>query len=321
MTDNFTDSSSSSGAKWFFKDEQLYSNPTIDAHLTNLPLPHASAIIGSMKNIKNLILDMDGVLWHGETPLPGLADFFNTLRACGIQFVLATNNASKTPAMYVEKLARFGVTVAEDQVFTSAEATGSYVAQEYETGTDAFVVGDVGLQTAIRRRGFRLLSVEDVMVGETAVFVVAGFNPNVTYPQLAAGSLLVHKGARFIGSNPDLTYPSEYGPLPGAGSFLAFLQAATGVEPTIIGKPGPLIFQMAMQKLGGTPQNTAMVGDRLETDIAGGQAAGIQTILVLSGISQQKDLNHNNPHQPNHIFDNIREIAKALKALHPTNII
>ena len=266
-----------------------------------------------MKNIKNLILDMDGVLWHGETPLPGLADFFNTLRTCGIQFVLATNNASKTPAMYVEKLARFGVTVSEDQVFTSAEATGSYVAQEYEAGAAAFVVGDVGLQTAISRRGFRLLSVEDVMAGETAVFVVAGFNPNITYPQLAAGSLLVHKGARFIGSNPDLTYPSEYGPLPGAGSFLTFLQASTGVEPTVIGKPGPLIFQMAMQKLGGTPQNTAMVGDRLETDIAGGQAAGIQTILVLSGITQQNDLNHGNPFQPDYVFKDINNIIVDLK--------
>ena len=269
-----------------------------------------------MDQIKNLILDMDGVLWHGEKPLHGLADFFATLQQCGIQFVLATNNASKTPAMYVEKLARFGVTVAQDQVFTSAEATGSYVEQAYVAGTAVFVVGAVGLQEAMRRRDFRLLSVAEVMAGETAEFVVAGFNPNVTYPELAAGSLLVHKGARFIGTNPDLTFPSEYGPLPGAGSLLALIQAATGVQPTVIGKPGPLIFQMAMQKLGGTPQNTAMVGDRLETDIAGGKAAGIQTILVLSGISQQKDLSHGIPHQPDYIFEGINAIANALKALH-----
>lgn len=268
-----------------------------------------------MENIKNLILDMDGVLWRGETPMPGLVNFFTTLHDCGIQFVLATNNASKTPAMYVEKLARFGVTVSEDQIFTSAEATGHYVAEKYPTDAAVFVVGGVGLQTAVEKRGFRLLKIEEVMAGETAEFIVVGFNPEITYPQFAAGSLLVQRGADFIGSNPDLTFPSEYGNLPGAGSFLALIQAATGVEPTVIGKPHPLIFQMATQKLGGTPQNTAIVGDRLETDIAGGQAAGIQTILVLSGITQQKDLNHNNSYQPNYIFQHIGSIATTLKTV------
>ncbi|MBK8901778.1 MAG: HAD-IIA family hydrolase [Anaerolineaceae bacterium] len=265
-----------------------------------------------MKQIRNLILDMDGVLWRGDLPMPGLADFFITLRQQGIQFVLATNNAAKTPLQYVEKLARFGVTVAKDQIFTSAEATGDYVQGRYNPGAPVFVVGDVGLQTAIQTRGFRLLSVEEVMGGETAVFVVAGFNPHAEYNQMAAGALLIHKGADFIGTNPDLTFPSEYGPLPGAGSFLAFLQAATGVSPVVIGKPGPLIFQMAMQKLGGTPQNTAMVGDRLETDIAGGKAAGIQTILVLSGISQLDDLAQANGLQPDFIFADIVEIAEKL---------
>ena len=297
----------------FIQAQQLYNNPGLDAHSTRLPIAHASAIISRMNNIKNLILDMDGVLWHGETPMPGLTDFFDTLREYGIQFVMATNNASKTPQQYVEKLARFGVTVSEEQIFTSAEATGDYLQRTYEAGVKAFVVGDVGLQTAVKKRGFRLLSVEEVMGGETAVFVVAGFNPKVAYPELAAGSLLIHKGANFIGTNPDLTFPSEYGPLPGAGSFLAFIQAATGVEPTIIGKPGPLIFQMAMQKLGGTPQNTAMVGDRIETDIAGGRASGIQTILVLSGISQQKDLNQGTPNYPDFIFQSIKSIASCIQ--------
>jgi 4-nitrophenyl phosphatase len=265
-----------------------------------------------MEHIKNLILDMDGVLWRGEEPMPGLADFFSTLRQHNIGVVMATNNASKTPQQYVAKLARFGVIVSEEQIFTSAEAAGDYLQRTYEPGVKAFVVGDVGLQTAVQTRGFRLLSVDEVMGGETAVFVVAGFNPNATYPQMAAGALLIHKGADFIGTNPDLTFPSENGPLPGAGAFLAFLQASTGVEPTVIGKPGPLIFQMAMEKLGGTPQNTAMVGDRLETDIAGGQAAGIQTILVLSGISQRDDIAKANGLQPNMIFENIEQIAKAI---------
>lgn len=241
--------------------------------------------------------------------MPGLADFFATLRQQDIQFVLATNNASKTPAMYVEKLAKFGVPVTKEQIFTSAEATGRYAAEKYAAETAAFVVGDVGLHTALSRRSFRLLTMDEVMAGETAVFVAAGYNPNTTYQQLAAGSLLVHKGADFIGTNPDLTFPSEYGPLPGAGALLAFIEAASGVQPTVIGKPGPLMFQMAMQKLGGTPQNTAMVGDRLETDIAGGKASGIQTILVLSGISQRHDIANANGLQPDFIFEDIRGIA------------
>ncbi|MCC6606904.1 MAG: HAD-IIA family hydrolase [Anaerolineae bacterium] len=287
----------------------MYNNPAADAHAARLPNPDASAIIERMNNIKNLILDMDGVLWRGNEPMPGLADFFDTLRQHGIGFVMATNNASKTPQQYVAKLAQFGVSVSEAQIFTSAEATGDYLQRIYEPGVKAFVVGDVGLVTAVQSRHFQLLSVDEVMGGETAVFVVAGFNPHATYPQLAAGALLIHKGADFVGTNPDLTFPSEYGPLPGAGSFLAFLQAATGVQPVVIGKPGPLIFQMAMEKLGGTPQNTAMVGDRLETDIAGGKAAGIQTILVLSGISQLDDVAQANGLKPDHIFADIQEIA------------
>jgi 4-nitrophenyl phosphatase len=290
----------------------LYNNPAADAHAARLPNPDASAIIERMNNIKNLILDMDGVLWRGNEPMPGLADFFDTLRQHGIGFVMATNNASKTPQQYVAKLAQFGVSVSEAQIFTSAEATGDYLQRTYEPGVKAFVVGDVGLVTAVQSRHFQLLSVDEVMGGETAVFVVAGFNPNATYPQLAAGALLIQKGADFVGTNPDLTFPSEYGPLPGAGSFLAFLQAATGVEPVVIGKPGPLIFQMAMAKLGGTPQNTAMVGDRLETDIAGGKAAGIQTILVLSGISQRDDVAQANGLQPDYILDDITDLARKL---------
>ncbi|MCA9999207.1 MAG: HAD-IIA family hydrolase [Anaerolineales bacterium] len=288
----------------------MYNNLSVDAHATQLPIADAFAIISHMYNIKNLILDMDGVLWRGDVPMPGLAEFFETMQQRGIGVVMATNNASKTPQQYVAKLAKFGVTVSEEQIFTSAEATGDYLQRTYEPGVKAFVVGDVGLQTAVRQRNFRLLSVGEVMGGETAVFVVAGFNPNAAYPQMAAGALLIHKGADFIGTNPDLTFPSEYGPLPGAGSFLAFLQAATGVEPVVIGKPGPLIFQMAMEKLGGTPQNTAMVGDRLETDIAGGKAAGIQTILVLSGISQRDDVAQASDLQPDYIFDDITDLAR-----------
>jgi len=264
-----------------------------------------------MNHIQNLILDMDGVLWRGDTPMPGLAEFFERLRQLNIGFVLATNNASKTPAQYVAKLARFGVEAPESAVLTSAEATAEFLRGEYEGGTAVFVVGGAGLRQAVAKRGFRLLSVEEVMAGETAAVVAVGFYQEACYAEFAAGAICVHKGARFVGTNPDPTFPSEYGPLPGAGAFLALVETATGVAPTVIGKPGPLLFQDAMRRLGGTPENTAMVGDRLSTDIAGGIAAGIPTILLLSGITSREDLAGSDI-QPDYVFADITELGKRL---------
>jgi len=263
-----------------------------------------------MNHIQNLILDMDGVLWRGDTPMPGLAEFFARLRQLNIGFVLATNNASKTPAQYVAKLARFGVDVPESAILTSAEATAEFLRGEYDEGTAVFVVGGTGLQEAVEKRGFHRLSGEDVLAGETAAIVTVGFYQEAAFPDFAAGAICINKGARFVGTNPDPTFPSEYGPLPGAGSFLALIETATGVAPTIIGKPGPLIFQDAMRRLGGTPENTAMVGDRLSTDIAGGKAAGIPTILLLSGITSRADLADSDI-QPDYIFTDITELADA----------
>jgi 4-nitrophenyl phosphatase len=264
----------------------------------------------TLAHIKHLILDMDGVLWHGETPLPGFTPFFDTLNQQQIGFVLATNNASKTPAQYKAKLARFGVSVAEEQILTSAEATASYLSQSYAPGTAVFAVGGDGIQHALQTRGFHLLTIAEVQAGATAELVVVGFWRDVTFDHFAAGTVCINRGARFIGTNPDATFPSEYGRLPGAGSFISLIQTATGVTPTIIGKPGPAIFQEAMHRLGGQPENTAMVGDRLNTDIAGGKAAGIQTILVLSGISTQADVAQNPHLQPDFTFSDIGELAQ-----------
>ena len=263
-----------------------------------------------MNHIQNLILDMDGVLWHGDTPMPGLAEFFTRLRQLNMGFVLATNNAAKTPGQYAAKLARFGVEAPESAILTSSETTAEFLRGEYDEGTAVFVVGGTGLQEAVEKRGFHLLSVEDVMAGKTAAVVTVGFYQEATFPDFAAGAVCINKGARFIGTNPDPTFPSEYGPLPGAGSFLALVETATGVTPTIIGKPGPLIFQDAMHRLGGTPENTAMVGDRLSTDIAGGIAAGIPTILVLSGITSREDLTGSGI-QPDYVFADITELVNT----------
>jgi len=266
-----------------------------------------------MQHIQNLIIDMDGVLWHGNIPMPGLADFFATLRRLDINFMLATNNAAKTPALYQQKLAGFGIDIDTYHVLNSAEATAHYVRNEHEAGTAVYLVGDVGLHEAMKRQGFRILTIEEVFAGETAVVVAVGLNPNITYKELAAAAICVRKGAQFIGCNPDPSYPSEWGPLPGAGALIAVIETSTGVQPTIIGKPGPAIFREAMSRLQGTPENTAMVGDRLTTDIAGGKAAGIQTILLLSGVTHKDDLNGSDI-QPDYVLADISELAARLKA-------
>lgn len=261
--------------------------------------------------IKNLILDMDGVLWHGETPVPGLVDFFDALRAAGIGFVLATNNATKTAASYTERLARFGVAVSPEQILTSAETTAAYLAVRHESGAPVYVLGAQGLHDAVRDQGFHVVTPAEVRAGISVVAVVAGLAPNMMYEDLAMAAYLINQGAPFIGTNPDLTFPSEYGPLPGSGAFLAALSAATGVEPTIIGKPEPVIFLEAVKRLGGDASGVAMVGDRLSTDIYGAKAVGLQAILLLSGISTREEAEAGSV-QPDYIFADITELASFL---------
>lgn len=261
--------------------------------------------------IKNLILDMDGVLWRGNTPMPGLVDFFAALRGAGIGFILATNNATKTAAMYTERLARFGVDVPPEQILTSAEATASYLAGEFPPGAPAYVVGAKGLHDAITAQGFRIVTPQEVRDGGEAAFVVVGFSPHANYEELAMGALLVHRGAPFIGTNPDPTYPSEIGPLPGAGALIAVITTATGVNPILIGKPGPIVFREAVKRLGDDPSTVVMVGDRLSTDIAGAKAAGLRSALVLSGISTREEA-ETGPIRPDYIFADITELAAFL---------
>jgi len=269
----------------------------------------------TLKQIKNLILDMDGVLWRGETPMPGLAEFFATLRRREMGYALATNNATKTAVMYTEKLARFGVDVAPEHIVTSAEATAAFLREEYGNGaaggTAVYVVGDKGLHDAIAAQGFTIVTPEQARAGAQAAIVVAGFARSATYEIMAMAAHLINQGARFVGTNPDPSYPSEIGPLPGAGALLAFIETGTGVKPTVVGKPGPIMFQQAMRRMGGTPENTAMIGDRLSTDILGAQNAGLQTILVLSGISTREDVAAQGI-EPDFIFADIAEITAVL---------
>lgn len=267
-----------------------------------------------LEQIQHLILDMDGVLWRGDTPMPSLNAFFDTLNRLDIDFVLATNNATKTAVMYTDKLARFGVSVPPERILTSAETTAVYLRETYAAGTAVYVVGDVGLRDAMTNQSFTLVSPDEVRQGAEPELVVAGFTPHACYDDFAMATVAINRGATFIGTNPDATYPTPLGPQPGAGSLLALITAATGVTPPTIGKPGPIVFEQALKRLGSTHANTAMVGDRLNTDILGAKNAGLHAIMVLSGISTAAEA-ASFTHKPDLIVADIGELADRLTAV------
>lgn len=239
--------------------------------------------------------------------MPGLGDFFDFLRQRQIGLTLATNNASRTSEHYARILAGYGVQVSLDEIITSGQSTGDYLAEHAAPGAAIYVIGGDGLKSTLAERGFDLL--DSGAEPGSAEHVVVSWDRRLTYDKLAQATLHIRAGASFIGTNPDRTWPGERGLLPGAGAIIAAVQAATSVEPTIIGKPSPLMLQLAMRRLGASAHNTAMLGDRLETDILGGQNAGVTTILVLSGVTGPDDLAAS-PVQPDLVFDGIAALTR-----------
>jgi 4-nitrophenyl phosphatase len=256
-----------------------------------------------LRPIENLIIDMDGVLYRGDEAIPGVEEFFAFLRKRPIGFILATNNSTRTAQQSVDKLTRMGVEVALSEILTSSQATALYLETLAPPGTKVYVIGEEGLETAMHERGY-------IISGDGAEFVVVGMDRRLTYEKLKVATILIRKGARFIGSNPDKTLPTEEGFIPGAGAMLAALEASTGVAPTIIGKPERTIFELALAKLGSSKEDTAIVGDRLETDVLGGYNAGLKTLLVLSGATTRQDVD-SAPIKPDLVFEDIRHLHEA----------
>ena len=272
----------------------------------------------SFKNIRALIIDMDGVLWHGTQAIPGLVEFFKTLNDLDIRYILATNNASLTPEQYVTKLANMGVTVSQKQILTSGMATALYLSERVDPKeTRVFVVGEEGATQPLLELGFTLTGLYEVDNSEKpeqkgADIVVCGKDETITWAKLATASLNIRAGASFIGTNADTTLPTEHGITHGNGAILAALEVATGVKPTIIGKPEPIIYQQALTLLGISPEETVALGDRLETDILGAVRTGIRSIMVLTGISSEADL-QDSDYQPTWVMADIRAVTKALR--------
>ncbi len=236
-------------------------------------------------NIKALILDMDGVIWKSDAPIGDLPTIFQQVRECGLKFVFATNNGTKTPGEYQTKLADLGVRVDESQIVTSAMGAAHMLAQKFPPGTKGFMIGEAGIREALAEKGFDMVTTENA---QEAKFFVIGIDRDITFDKMREATLLVRRGIPFYATNPDKTFPTPRGEIPGAGAWISVITTATGVEPMYAGKPFPFMMELSLERLGSKNEETLVVGDRLETDIAAGQAVGCPCALVLSGVSTRE---------------------------------
>lgn len=256
----------------------------------------------SLASYRYLITDMDGVLWRGHEPLPGLADFFQFLRRHDIRFVCATNNASTRPERLAERLQGWGADVQPSEIVTSSSATADYLETILPRGARLYVIGMEGLRVALEQKGF-VLAEEDVAA------VVVGIDWNVTYQHFKRAALNIRAGAKFFGTNGDRTFPNPEGIVPGNGALLALIETATDVKPFVIGKPSPTLYQMALKRLGAVEAQTLVLGDRMETDILGAVLLGLKSALVLSGVTTRAELAASD-YQPDWVFDDITALKQ-----------
>lgn len=254
--------------------------------------------------IRALILDMDGVLWRDQQSIGDLPAIFDEIEQRGIKVIMATNNATRTPEMYVERLLSFGVSVETWQVIHSGEVAALYMKKHYPDGGPVHILGEKGVQQALENAGFWHAE-NDVLA------VIASMDRQVNYEKLSAATLLVRNGAPLIGTNPDRTFPTPEGLKPGTGSILAALEAATDQQALIMGKPQTAIYEAALERMGTTVAETLVIGDRLETDIAGAQKLGCPTALVLSGVSTPEQAAAWQP-QPDWILPDLTAVLEQI---------
>lgn len=250
--------------------------------------------------MKNFIIDMDGVLIHGNRMVAGADEFIEKLRKGKRKFLLLTNNPVYTPRDLAHRLQAIGIQIQEDQIFTSALATASFLHRQRPDGK-AFVLGESGLTEAIHNIGYVItdMNPDYVVLGETLAY---------NFQMIKKAIRLIHDdGARFIATNPDPSGPSEGGLIPACGAMAALIEEASGVAPLFIGKPNALMMRTALNFLNVHSENTIMVGDRMDTDIIAGVTSGMETILVLSGVTREDDIDKF-PYVPTHIKKSVAEI-------------
>ena len=257
-----------------------------------------------LSHLRCFIIDMDGVLYRGDLPLPGAKELLQQMEDRLSPYILVTNNSSRTPEQVASRLEEMSMSVPPDRILTSALATAHYLKSLLPTAAKVYAIGEEGLYSALQAEGF---STEE---GEVEA-VVVGMDRGITYEKLKAASLAIRAGATFIGTNPDKTFPAEDAIVPGTGAILAAIEAATDTKPIVIGKPEPILFQIALERMGARPDETAVIGDRLETDILGGQRCGLTTILVLTGISKKEELEASDI-KSDYVFQDLVQLRSTL---------
>lgn len=250
-------------------------------------------------HILSWLTDMDGVLWHEGRAIPGAPELIEKWTQAGTPFLVLTNNSTYTPRDLAARLQAGGLDVPEERIYTSALATADFIKSQKPTGT-AFVIGESGLTTAMHEIGY-------VMTEVNPDYMVLGETRNLSFDSLTKAVRLINKGARFISTNPDVTGPSPDGPLPATGSIAALISAATGKAPYIVGKPNPMMFRSAMRKIDAHSKSTGMIGDRMDTDVVAGIEAGLYTILVRTGISDDTEIARY-PFRPTEIMDSVADL-------------
>ncbi len=257
----------------------------------------------SQREIQSWLTDMDGVLVHEDSILPGADRFIARLTELDLPFLVLTNNSIYTRRDLAARLRNSGLEVPEESIWTSALATATFL-EDQRPGGSAFVIGESGLTTALHEAGY-------TMSDRAPDYVVLGETRTYSFERITKAIRLIGEGSRFIATNPDPTGPSLDGPLPATGSVAALISRATGVDPYYVGKPNPLMMRSALNTLDAHSESTAMIGDRMDTDVVAGLEAGLETILVLSGVSTPADVDRFS-YRPSRVVDSVADLIEEL---------
>lgn len=261
-------------------------------------------IMTRSRSIEALLLDMDGVLWRDTEPIGDLPSLFKTIADRGLQSVFVTNNATRSVQQYVKKFASFGVEVHQNQIVNSGLATALYLKQKHPEGGPVYAIGEGGLfDTLNAHRFFQSLS--------EPLAVIVSLDRNLTYEQLMQATRLIRSGVPFLATNPDPSLPTPGGYIPGTGAIIAALVAASGKKPLVIGKPSPRMYQIALQAINVKPENTLVVGDQMQTDIAAGIEAGCLTALVLTGVADKNSVD-DYPYNPTYVAPDLSQLLSNI---------
>jgi NagD protein len=258
----------------------------------------------SAREISSWLMDMDGVLVHEEQAIPGAAEFLDALRTSGTPFLVLTNNSIYTRRDLAARLRASGLDVPEESIWTSALATARFL-EAQRPGGSAFVIGEAGLTTALHEAGYTLTERDPdyVILGETRTY---------SFERITRAIRLIVAGARFIATNPDATGPAPGGPLPATGSVAALISRATGVDPYYVGKPNPLMMRSAVNAIEAHSETTAMIGDRMDTDVVSGLEAGLEAILVLTGVTTRADAERF-PYRASRIVESVADLVAEVR--------